>query len=153
MPTPSDDTLQFPSPHDERLVYATCPLENERPEAWRTHNGQVNTQVEISGDQFSQRPAPSIADVEMSGSADDTKDLNSQSRTDGEPILSVMDAPSPMTVQGEAKQARESLSPSPTPSVRATTNPSMSSYEFSSIRVNDRLRSESYCSMGADWFP
>ena len=140
MPTPSDDTLQFSSLHNERLVYATCPLENERPEAWRTHDGQGDTQAGLSGHQFSQRPEPSIADVEMSGSVDDTKDLYPQSSLNGrEQPQSAMDTSSPMTIQGEAKEARESLSPSPTPSVRAITNPSMSSYEFSSIRVIDRL--------------
>lgn len=142
MPTPSDDTLQFSSLHNERLVYATCPLENERSEAWRTHDGQGHRQPGLSGHQFSQRAVPSLANVEMSGSVDDSKDRCSQSKIDNrKQVFSAVDASSPTTIQEEAKKARGSLSPSPGPFARAIANPSTSSYEFSSIRVDDRLGS------------
>lgn len=135
MPTPSDDTLQFSSLHNERLVYATCPLENERSEAWRTHDGQGHRQPGLSGHQFSQRAVPSLENVEMSGSVDDSKDRCSQSKIDNrKQVFPAVDASSPTTIQEEAKKARGSLSPSPGPFARAIANPSTSSYEFSSIR-------------------
>ena len=144
MPTPSDNTFQLSSRHLERSTHITCPPDYERPiegtELWRALAERPDEDV-LFGGQSTHRPILLPDDAEMTGLSNhhDHNDHAKESKFDdaGYSLLS-SSASSPRTVQAEPKEARDARechSPSPLPSIRGSTVPSSTGYEFSSVRV------------------
>ena len=137
MPTP-DDTRQLPHivVQRDRSAHATCPPDNGRFEAGRTHSLNRNIQNGSSIIHPREQAESLLGEAEISGQAENhiNQDVNTKME-DIKQEQSSSDGQSPMSSTTEVRDVELRSSPSPQPSIRPLVSTHSTNHEFSNIRV------------------